>query len=268
MPEIMDGKNVMDFIDADVLAKLDALEAEHEQVEAELASSGAAADADDGLALDADEVALLRAVRERKTILRERAHLRSKHRAPLPAKARARGRRDAREIGEHLEAFGVPRAVTAAIEARGRKRERSLGPRGADGADDGGDAMMDDAPDGAGARGDAAPAAKQARGRAASRGRSAVARGADGEASPSRERSQRRSVSVAAAARAKESEQRRALAAVGGAEGKAKAEKVQRKQQRARNNLARAGASDRKAGPKLLKHLLAGKMGLGTSRSR
>ena len=55
MPEIMDGKNVADFIDADVLAKLDALEAEHDQIEGELAAAGADA-ADEGLALDADEV--------------------------------------------------------------------------------------------------------------------------------------------------------------------------------------------------------------------
>ncbi len=31
MPEIMDGKNIADFIDADILAKLDELEAEEER---------------------------------------------------------------------------------------------------------------------------------------------------------------------------------------------------------------------------------------------
>ena len=35
-----------------------------------------------------------------------------------------------------------------------------------------------------------------------------------------------------------------------------------------RNRYARAGEGDRKEGPKLVKHLLAGKMGLGTRRSR
>lgn len=35
-----------------------------------------------------------------------------------------------------------------------------------------------------------------------------------------------------------------------------------------RNRFARAGEADRKEGPKLVKHLLAGKMGLGTRRSR
>lgn len=35
-----------------------------------------------------------------------------------------------------------------------------------------------------------------------------------------------------------------------------------------RNRFARAGEADRKEGPKLVKHLIAGKMGLGTRRSR
>ena len=35
MPEIMDGKNIADFIDPDVLEKLDALEREEEKLEAE-----------------------------------------------------------------------------------------------------------------------------------------------------------------------------------------------------------------------------------------
>ena len=35
MPEIMDGKNVADFIDTDILEKLEALEREEEKLEAE-----------------------------------------------------------------------------------------------------------------------------------------------------------------------------------------------------------------------------------------
>ena len=35
MPEIMDGKNIADFIDPDILEKLDALEREEEKLEAE-----------------------------------------------------------------------------------------------------------------------------------------------------------------------------------------------------------------------------------------
>ena len=35
VPEIMDGKNVADFIDPDIAAKLDALEREQEQLEEE-----------------------------------------------------------------------------------------------------------------------------------------------------------------------------------------------------------------------------------------
>lgn len=35
MPEIMDGKNIADFIDPDILDKLEALEREEEKLEAE-----------------------------------------------------------------------------------------------------------------------------------------------------------------------------------------------------------------------------------------
>ena len=35
MPEIMDGKNIADFIDPDILEKLDALEREEEKLEAD-----------------------------------------------------------------------------------------------------------------------------------------------------------------------------------------------------------------------------------------
>ncbi|CAN0275846.1 unnamed protein product, partial [Hapterophycus canaliculatus] len=46
------------------------------------------------------------------------------------------------------------------------------------------------------------------------------------------------------------------------------AEKIMRSTRKERNRFARAGEADRKEGPKLVKHLLAGKMGLGTRRSR
>ena len=39
VPEIMDGKNVADFIDPDIAAKLDALEREQEQLEEEEAGA-------------------------------------------------------------------------------------------------------------------------------------------------------------------------------------------------------------------------------------
>ena len=35
MPEIMDGKNIADFIDPDIIEKLEALEREEEKLEAE-----------------------------------------------------------------------------------------------------------------------------------------------------------------------------------------------------------------------------------------
>lgn len=196
-------------------------------------------------------------MRERKEILKQRARLeRSKHRAVLPAKARARAR-NASEIAERLGAVGVP---TAAIEARGRKRERSLGPRGGDA-----DADMDD--DGASAAGsasrmdDGADESPPKRGRALKRDGDGAA---GGDFDDPRSKSRSRSQSIAAArARAVASKMARAEGSAT-PELRAEAKKQMRIQQKKRNKLARAGDADRHTGPKLLKHRLAGKSGLGT----
>lgn len=66
MPEVLDGKNVADFIDPDIMAKLDELEAEEERLEA----AGFYDDEDD---LDSDEDAIrtaASAIRDKKAYIR------------------------------------------------------------------------------------------------------------------------------------------------------------------------------------------------------
>ena len=64
VPEIMDGKNVADFIDPDIAAKLDALEREQEQLEEEEAGAMDSDESD----LDETDRAIPDAIREKKKL--------------------------------------------------------------------------------------------------------------------------------------------------------------------------------------------------------
>ena len=63
IPEILDGKNIMDYVDPDIDAKLAALELEEDQLAAE---ADAAAMGDDESDLEEEEQAAFDAIRERK----------------------------------------------------------------------------------------------------------------------------------------------------------------------------------------------------------
>ena len=85
IPEIMDGKNIADFIDPDIDAKLSALETEEDQLitEAEAAAMGR-----DDSDLDSDEEALVGAIREKRNIIRGMSKT---NKSTLPRVARGRG---------------------------------------------------------------------------------------------------------------------------------------------------------------------------------
>eukprot|EP00752_Nemacystus_decipiens_P009457 g8456.t1 len=225
IPEIMDGKNVADYVDADIDAKLALLEQEEDQLQAE-AEANKEYESD----VDEDERALAQAIRDRSKVIKNESRARkSRNAMQVP-----RTNRPAVKMGDavaHLEGLGVN---TEGIRGRAstRKRGRSLGPAG---DDDGGDDGMD--VDGEG-------------GKRAKRSESVVTR-TGGSRSRSRGPSQApRDIGL------KDESQRKA------------AEKIMRATRKERNRFARAGEADRKEGPKLVKHLIAGKMGLGTRRSR
>ncbi|KAJ3037789.1 Nucleolar GTP-binding protein 1 [Rhizophlyctis rosea] len=120
IPEIMDGKNVADFIDADIEAKLDALEKEEERLIAE----GFYEEEED--IMDEDEEAIAAAaaeIKEKKQLIRQ-AHqqAKGKNRTVIPKKAVRRGVED---LERGLGALGVEGAVGAVMERAGRKRARS-----------------------------------------------------------------------------------------------------------------------------------------------
>ncbi|CAN0343616.1 unnamed protein product [Ascophyllum nodosum] len=231
IPEIMDGKNVADYVDEDIDAKLALLEQEEDQLQAE-AQANVEYESD----VDEDERALAQAIRDRAAVMKREARARkSRNAAQVPRTSRPAV--DMKSAVAHLEGLGV---ATEGIRGRAmaRKRGRSLGPS---------ESRMEVDEDGAG--GDNVPENRGVKTKKAKRSESVA----------SRTVSRTRGLSQAP---------RRD---VGGLkdEGQRKvAEKMVRSSRKERNRYARAGEGDRKEGPKLVKHLLAGKMGLGTRRSR
>jgi len=226
VPEIFDGKNILDFVDPDIEQRLAELEAEEEAAQEAAAAAGGGADAGDEdafeAALTAEEEALLQEVRVRKAGL-VAAHRRAKAAADnaprMPRAANREGRLTTGAMAEELGAMGVD-ASAAVARARGRsasragrnatlagvKRVRSAGGAGGE------DAEMGEAEGG-----EAQPPAKRVhsnRSRSHSRGAAARPEASPGEGF--RDTPQ-----------------------------KNKAQKMADRQQRRRNKMAKAGEADR-----------------------
>mmetsp|Transcript_2369 Transcript_2369/g.3051 ORF Transcript_2369/g.3051 Transcript_2369/m.3051 type:complete len:660 (+) Transcript_2369:115-2094(+) len=226
-PQIINGKNVADFIDDDIEEKLKKLEEEEEQLEAEYAMQEVDVESD----IDEEELALANAIREKKKITQQQSQLKRTNKSALPRPGRERNMAD---VKTHLDGLGVE---TAGIAQRGRKRTRSLAPEGMDAeGGEGDDSSMMDVEEGS------TPSKKVKRAVSKSRGRSA-----------SKARSQ--SVAPEKQGLKNETQQKKAV-------------KLMRKQRKKLNREARAGESDRKQGPKLVKWQIAGKSGLGSKNKR
>jgi nucleolar GTP-binding protein len=127
IPEILDGKNIMDYVDPEIDAKLNALEKEEEQLAAE---SEAAAMGDDESDLDEEEEAAVEAIRERKKEFRMMSFVNKSENKPMMPRAirgRAkdkhdRGALDSEEIRKKMNVYGVD---TETMIESGRKRGRS-----------------------------------------------------------------------------------------------------------------------------------------------
>jgi nucleolar GTP-binding protein len=119
VPEIMDGKNVFDYFDADIEAKLKALEEEEAQLEENGAYNSNDEEEEEGL--DEEEMMLFEAIKEKQTIARNLSHLAKPN---VPKKFGLRGRSEA-SIKDHFDNIGVE--SSGLIEhSRGRKRTRSV----------------------------------------------------------------------------------------------------------------------------------------------
>lgn len=121
IPEIMDGKNVMDFFDEDIEERLRKLEEE----EAELEARGAYADEDeDEEDIDEEEMILYEAIKEKQQLAKLESQ--TKKNKVLTKEILTRGL-DESEVREQLENAGLP-AEGVLEHMRGRKRSRSLQP--------------------------------------------------------------------------------------------------------------------------------------------
>jgi len=237
IPEIMDGMNVADFIDPEIAAKLDALEKEQEQMDAELA--GAMDEEEDELG--EDEAALATAIRSKKKLARKASRdTRTSHPTLPRGRTGPGGRALAMEDAvKRLEDAGVD--ASAMEEKRGRKRVRGLS-RAAD-------------------RAAAAEAAAEADAMGDGEG--------DGEGNKkARTRSVSRSKSRAPGSHSVVAPREPTAMGLKDDDQVLHARKVMKKMNKKRALHAKAGDADRHAGPKLIRHLLEGKMGKGTSRSR
>ncbi|KAF2395727.1 P-loop containing nucleoside triphosphate hydrolase protein [Trichodelitschia bisporula] len=161
IPEIFDGKNVYDFVDPDIEAKLQALEDEEEKLAAE-----GFYDEEEHMTDDEEAEVRYKAelIREKRVLLRNEAKMRKslKNRAVIPRSIKAK---KLSEIERHLESLGHDAAPIAA-RARSMSRGRSAARPAPDA-----DAMDIDNDD---------PRARSAALRAKSRGRSQSNRRDDG----------------------------------------------------------------------------------------
>lgn len=131
IPQILDGKNIADYVDPDIEAKLAMLEKEEEQL---IAEAEAAAMGDDESDLDEEEEAAVEAIRERKKQFLMMSHVNKSDNKPMMPRAirgRAKdkhdkGALDVDEIKKKMDVYGVD---TSALVERGRKRERSVDSR-------------------------------------------------------------------------------------------------------------------------------------------
>ncbi|CCL98715.1 uncharacterized protein FIBRA_00719 [Fibroporia radiculosa] len=238
IPEIMDGKNVADFIDPDILEKLEALEREEEKLEAEgfYESEEDMVDSDDEREATEAKIAWLKKLTSQGTKKAMKNHAR------MP---RTAGLRTLSELSAGLRKAGhnpssiEERAVTLAkIAGAKRKRQRE---------DE--DAEMD------------------VDGEAEADGDEADWMDVDGEEPASRKRAKANSgVVVAKGSREPRSDRR--LAGMRDELQASKAIRLRDLGHRERNRLAKAGESDRAIKTKMPKHLFAGKRKMGKTNRR
>jgi nucleolar GTP-binding protein len=241
VPEILNGKNVADFIDPEIDERLAELEREEEELEAKFAEEQAAAEMEAEPDLDEEDKQTLRAVRARRAelITEHRRKKSAGNNAPtLPRTVSAshadpKKRATAKRMKESLEAMGLdPSAAVARARERSRTREGRKRLRSQDAAMEDADAMEEGGEDGVRVH--------------SSKSRSV---------SVARRTSQVRSSSRAAAGLKDDAERMRA-------------QKMADKAERKRNKRAKIGEADRTIITKMPKHLFSGKRGIGKTDRR
>lgn len=117
IPEFMDGKNVADFIDPEIMAKLDELEREEEERARRVAASGEINYATEDVLIDPEELDLFNKIDAKKKLIMLKNKAKTKHKARLPMKYRVK---DLDAIAAELISRGVDE------EALDRARSRTM----------------------------------------------------------------------------------------------------------------------------------------------
>jgi len=143
IPEILDGKNIADFVDDDILELLDELEREDDERVAKLAEEKANKSEDSEL--DEEEVRILNAIRRKKTIM-QKEHILTRNRGRVSTREVTNRDQTFEDLQSHLRGRGFDdeQAAETVENIRlsrsrsrlGRKRDRTES-RGREGEDDG-----------------------------------------------------------------------------------------------------------------------------------
>ncbi|KAL2208863.1 nucleolar GTP-binding protein [Sarocladium strictum] len=230
IPEIFDGKNVLDYVDPDIEAKLAALEEEEERLEAEGYYESESDIEDDE---EADVMRKAELIREKQQLIRNEARLkkqRLKNAAIIPRKSMKKSLSEFEDAMDRLgvDATDLTDRARAKSVTRGRSTTRSR-------------AGTEDAMDVDGGR---ARTPKDRR---------SISR------APTNDRM--RSLSRAPAKDRRED-------GVQDMDTKSKADRIAKLNQRRMNRMARQGEADRHTTVSLQRHLVAGKRGMGKTQRR
>jgi len=124
IPEIYNGKNIADFVDPDILKKLEELEKE-ELILDETRANQSLMDVDT-MELDEDTSQLLQKIRKKKEMMVLQHRVRKRNKAvPLPRKAKAEKESTVSMFEKHLEEMGIdPKAAVERVRSRSRARSK------------------------------------------------------------------------------------------------------------------------------------------------
>ncbi|KAH1114508.1 hypothetical protein J1N35_007886 [Gossypium stocksii] len=138
MPEILDGHNVYDFIDPDILLRLEELEREEGLRQAEEEGDDFVMD---GQELSLEEQEALAEIRKKKSLLIQQHRMKkstAESRPVVPRKFDTDRKFTTGRMGRQLSSLGLDPSLAinrARSKSRGRKRERSVDKREGDGGD-------------------------------------------------------------------------------------------------------------------------------------
>jgi len=122
VPEIIDGKNIADYIDPEILQRLEELEKEEEEREA---AEGDVMDDEDDFELTEEQIATVKKIRERRKITAKRHSQESDKNRPTVPRTKSQGQ-DLSDFESHLVEMGInPNTAVERIRERSRSRSQS-----------------------------------------------------------------------------------------------------------------------------------------------